>query len=79
MFKKVFQVIRKIYANSCEVLQGSVENAILTLIWVGFLGVRFDVGVSGEEVNNITPPLSKSRLNYVRKYIPICSFRKYVF
>ena len=56
MFKKVFQVILKIYANSCEVLQGIVENAILTLIWVGFLGVRFEVRVSGEEVSNITPP-----------------------
>ena len=49
MFQKMFQVILKIYANSCEVPQGSVENPILILIWVGFLGIRFEVGVGGEE------------------------------
>ena len=47
MFQKMFQVILKIYANSCEVPQGSVENPILILIWVGFFGVCFEVGVGG--------------------------------
>ena len=61
MFQKMFQVILKIYANSCEVPQGSVENPILILIWVGFLGVRFEVGVGGEGGGGgggeyITPP-----------------------
>ena len=62
MFQKMFQVILKIYANSCEVPQGSVENPVLILIWVGFLGVRFEVGVGGEGgVSILLPPLFKSR------------------
>ena len=32
------------------------ECSILTLIWVGFLGVRFEVGMMGEAVK-LPPPL----------------------
>ena len=53
-----------------------MENAFyLILIWVGFLGARFEV-VGGK----ITP--SKTRLetwNVVREFTHICSFRKYTF
>ena len=60
-FLKCLKTCFKLFEKSMQILvryllQGSVENAILTLIWVGFLGVRFEVGVSGEEVSNITPP-----------------------
>ena len=41
----------------------------LTLIWVGFLEVRFKVVVG----------IMLESSNLVRKYIPICSFRKYTF
>ena len=56
---------------------------ILTLIWVGFLGVRFEVGRGGT-----TPPppprLKVVRImleswNLARNYTAICSFRKYTF
>ena len=58
---------------------------ILTLIWVGFLGVRFD-GAWGRG-GKITPPPSGLKLvkimleasNLARKYTLICSFRKYTF
>ena len=54
--------------------------AVLTLIWVGFLGVRFEVGGGGQ----IPPRLKLVRImletsNLARKYTPICSFRKYTF
>ena len=54
-------------------LQGS-----LILIWVGFLGVRFEVG------GKITPCLKLVRVmletwNLARKYTLTCSFRKYIF
>ena len=52
----------------------------LTLIWVGFLGVRFEVrgGVK------LTPCLKLVRImletsNLARKYTHLCSFRKYTF
>ena len=53
----------------------------LTLIWVGFLGVRFEVG--GEGVK-LLPCLKLVKimletLNLTRKYTLICSFRKYTF
>ena len=52
----------------------------LTLIWVGVLGVRFEVEGGGK----ITPRLKPVRImletsNLARKYTPICSFRKYTF
>ena len=53
----------------------------LTLIWVGFLGIRFEVG--GGKI--IPPPCLKlvrvmlETSNLARKYTPICSFRKYTF
>ena len=57
------------------------NNIVLTLIWVGFLGVRFEVrGVK------LPPPpcLKLVRItlvtsNLARKYTPICSFRNYSF
>ena len=59
-----------------------VFQCILTLIWVGFLGVRFEVGWG---VKLPTPPgLKLVRImletsNLARKYTPKCSFRKYTF
>ena len=53
----------------------------LTLIWVGFLGVRFEVGGEGVKL----PPCLKlvrimlETLNLTLKYTRICSFRKYTF
>ena len=56
---------------------------VLTLIWVGFLLVRFDV-YRGGRGGKITPCLKLVRImletsNLVRKYTRICSFRKYTF
>ena len=53
-------------------------SQLLTPIWVGFLGVRFEVG------GKITPCLKLVRIileisNLARKYKTICSFRKYTF
>ena len=59
----------------------------LNPIWVGFLGVRFEVG---EGLNlQFTPPslqpclepvrIMLETLNLVRKYIHICGFRKHGF
>ena len=49
---------------------------ILILIWVGFLGVRFEVGKEGGlKLVRITLETS----NLARKYTFICSFRKYTF
>ena len=51
----------------------------LTLIWVGFLEVRFEVGGGGK----ITLPVLKlvrillETWNLARKYARICRFRKY--
>ena len=49
-------------------------------MWVGFLGVRFEVGKEGK----ITPCLKPVRViletsTLIRNYTPICSFRKYTF
>ena len=51
----------------------------LSLIWVGFLGVRFEV-----EAGKITPCLKLVRImletsNLARKFTPKFSFRKYTF
>ena len=51
----------------------------LTLIWLGFLVVRFEVGWV-----NLPPCLKPVRImletsNLARKYTPICSYRKYTF
>ena len=57
----------------------------LTLIWVGFLGVRFEVvGGGGGKITAPPPCLKPVRimletLNLPRKYTFICSFRKYSF
>ena len=55
--------------------------SILTLIWLGFLGVCVEVGRGG---GKITPCLKLVRImlepsNLARKYTHICSFRKYTF
>ena len=52
----------------------------LTIIWVGFLGLH----LGGREGGKITPCLKLVRImleasKLARKYIPICSFRKYTF
>ena len=53
---------------------------VLILIWVGFLGIRFEMGES-----KVTPSCLKivrimlETWNLVRKYTHICSFRKYTF
>ena len=59
-----------------------IQPCALTLIWVGFLGVRFEVG-GGDK---ITPPpclklvtIMLETSNLARKYTPICGFRKYTF
>ena len=53
----------------------------LTLIWVDFLVVRFEVEGGGKTT---TPCLklviiTLETSNLVRKYAPICSFKKYTF
>ena len=54
----------------------------LTLIWVGILGARFELGGGGKITS---PPCLKfvrimlETSNSVRKFTPICSFRKYTF
>ena len=52
----------------------------LTIIWVGFLGVRFEVEGGGKT----TPCLKLVRItletsHLARKYAPICRFKKYTF
>ena len=55
----------------------------LTLIWVGFLGVGFEVGRGGGELP--PPPYIKlvkimpETSNLARKYTHLCSFREYTF
>ena len=49
--------------------QSSIKG--LTLIWVGFLGARFEVGRVGR--------IMLETWNLVRKFTHICSFRKYTF
>ena len=63
------------------------HNFVLTLIWVGILGVRFEVGMGENYLALSPPPPSYLKLfriiletwNLVRKYTHTCSFRKYVF
>ena len=52
---------------------------VLTLIWVGLLGVRFEVG--GVKLPPCLKPVRTmlETSNLARKYTPICSFRKYTF
>ena len=52
-------------------------NFVLTLIWVGSLGVRFEVRDGGE--GKITPCLKLETWNLVPKYTQIRSFRRYTF
>ena len=64
----------------------SKTNSLLTLIWVGFLGVRFEVvvGGGGGDGGKIILRLKPIRItletsNVARRYRPIRSFRKYTF
>ena len=53
---------------------------LLTLIWVGFIGVHFEVGEGG--VKLLCLKLVRIMLeasNLARKYTPICNFRKIPF
>ena len=65
----------------CSILEKGNENGHLTLIWVGPLGVRFEVGGGGW--GKITPCLKLVRImvksTYTRKYIHIFSFRNHTF
>ena len=65
-----------------SVLSNYISN--LTLIWMGFLGVRFEVCVCvwRGEGGKITPRLKPVRImletsNLPRNYTPIFSFKKY--
>ena len=65
-----------------EIKVNSSQDSVLTLIWVGFLGVCFEVGWRGG--GKITPFLKLIRImletwNLARKYTRIFSFRKYTF
>ena len=48
-------------------------------MWVGFLGVRFEVGGGGGKITPCLKPvtITLETSNLARKYTPICSFRKY--
>ena len=58
--------------NICEEEQPLIKYHVikhLTLIWIGFLGVRFELGC-----------IRMLKTSYLaRKYAHICSFRKYTF
>ena len=61
-----------------EIKVNSSQDSVLTLIWVGFLGVCFEVGWRG---GKITPFLKLIRImletwNLARKYTRIFSFTK---
>ena len=50
----------------------------ITLIWVGFLGVRFEVVGGGKIIPCLKPVrIMLETLKLARNYAPICSFRKY--
>ena len=51
----------------------------LTLIWVDFLGVRFEVGGTITPLSLKPVRIMLETSNLARKYTPICSFRKYTF
>ena len=73
--------------NPIRVLQKKIKKidlpvSFLTPIWVGFLGVCFEVQDGGGGVK--LPYLTLVRImletsNLASKYTPICSFRKYTF
>ena len=71
--------------NLCQFNGQFVPTSPLTLIWVGFLGVRFEAGEGIKLHPTSPPPLSKTRQNYATNfkfgstYTPICYFRKYIF
>ena len=70
-----FKVAFMLYADLIE--------SILTLIWVGFLGVRFEVR-GGSVGDKFTPCLKLARIkletsNLARKYTPIFTFRNIPF
>ena len=64
-------------------LLSSDNEASLTLIWVAFLGVRFEMGGvvrgGGELPRLKLVRITLETSNLARKYTPICSFRKYTF
>ena len=69
-----FLVIFVIMKWSCSIVS-------LTLIWLGFLGIRFEVG-SGHIPSRLCLKLVRIMLetsNLARKYTRICSFRKFTF
>ena len=75
---KITGYTRKFDENSTMSFRAN-NKQFLTLIWVCFLGVRFEVGWG-----KITPCLKLVRItleasNLARRYISICSFRKYTF
>ena len=62
-----------------------MKFSILTLIWVGFLGVRFEVAKGADKIT-LPPPLCLKLVriilettNLASKYTHIFSFRKYTF
>ena len=80
VFSKSSIVTTKTSSSPLKLILPTLLYTKLTLIWVGFLGFRFEVGEGGK----ITPRLKLVRimletLNLARKYTPICSFRKYTF
>ena len=74
------------YTSTCTVLKPRFTTSRYQrfLIWVGFLGFRFEVCVWGGGGDKINPCLKLVRimletLNLTRKYTHICSSREYTF
>ena len=68
-----------LWSNGVNERSHATVDLMLTQIWVGVLGVRFEVG------GKITSPCLKlvkimlETSNLASKYTSICSFRKYTF
>ena len=69
------QILLKYIKNTSLSFPVFVMNHLI-LIWVGFLGVRFEV-LLPSYLKLVTIMLENS--NLARKYTHICSFRKYTF
>ena len=53
---------------------------LLTLIWVGFIGVHFEVGGGGVKLLRLKlVRIMLEASNLARKYTPICNLRKIPF
>ena len=65
------------YVKSTE--RAVLKMLALTLIWVGFLGVPFEVVGWGKISSLKLVRIMLETLHLARKYAPICSFRKYTF